>query len=51
LTNRKKKRTFLKELVVDEGTISKLEDLSHYITHFYIDLYIAEPPSLDTAKA
>lgn len=42
---------FLKELDVNRRTISKQEDLSHYITHFYAKLYTVESPSPDIAKA
>jgi hypothetical protein len=46
-----KKRTLLKELEIDGRTISKHEDLSHYITHFYANLYESEPHSTNTIEA
>jgi hypothetical protein len=41
----------VEELDVDGRTISRQEDLSHYITQFYAKLYIVEQPSSDTTEA
>jgi hypothetical protein len=41
-----KKKTFLKELEVDGGTIFDEKDLSHYITRFYANLYESETHAL-----
>ncbi len=46
-----KKKTLLKELEVDGGTISDLKDLSHYITRFYANLYESKTHALGTSKA
>jgi hypothetical protein len=46
-----KKKTFLKELEVDGGTISNQRDLSHHITKFYANLYASEAHALNTFDA
>lgn len=46
-----KKKTLLKELEVDGRTISKHEDLSHYITQFYAKLYTFQLHSSGSAEA
>jgi hypothetical protein len=46
-----KKKTMLKKLEVDGRTISKQEDLSHYISKFYANLYTFEPLSPSTPEA
>jgi hypothetical protein len=46
-----KKKTLQKELEVDEMTIYKQTDLSHYISQFYANLYTSKLHSLDTTKA
>jgi hypothetical protein len=45
----RKKKTFLKELEVDGGTISDQRDLSHYITKFYANLYALEAHAPNTS--
>ncbi len=47
----KKKKTLLKEIKVDAGTISNHKDLSHYITTFYANLYALEAHAPGTSKA
>ncbi len=47
----KKKKTLLKELEVDGGTISDQRDLSHYITKFYANLYASEAHAPGTSEA
>jgi hypothetical protein len=46
-----KKKTLLKELKVDGGTISDQKDLSHYITRFYANLYELETHAPGTSEA
>jgi len=46
-----KKKTLLKELEVDGGTIFDQKDLSHYITGFYANLYESETHALGTSEA
>jgi hypothetical protein len=46
-----KKKTLLKELEVDGGTISDQKDLSHYITRFYANLYESETHAPGTSEA
>ncbi len=46
-----KKKTLLKELEVDGGTISDQRDLFHYITRFYANLYVLEAHALGTSEA
>ncbi len=47
----RKKKTLLKELKVDGGTISNQKDLSHYITKFYANLYASKVHALSTFEA
>jgi hypothetical protein len=46
-----KKKTLLKELEVDGGTIFYQGDLSHYITRFYANLYASKVHASGTSKA
>jgi hypothetical protein len=46
-----KKKTLLKELEVDGGTISDQKDLSHYITRFYVNLYASKAHAPGTSEA
>ncbi len=46
-----KKKTLLKELEVDGGTISDQRDLSHYITKFYANLYASKAHAPGTSEA
>jgi hypothetical protein len=46
-----KKKTFLKELEVDGGTIFDQKGLSHYITRFYANLYESKTHASGTSKA
>jgi hypothetical protein len=46
-----KNKTLLKESEVDEMTIYKQADLSHYISQFYANMYTSKPHSPDIAKA
>jgi len=41
----------MKELEIDERTIFKQEDLSHYISQFYANLYSSKPHFPGTAEA
>jgi hypothetical protein len=47
----RKKKTLLRELEVDGGTISDQKDLSHYITGFYANLYELETHAPGTSEA
>jgi hypothetical protein len=46
-----KKKTLLKELKVDGRTISKQDNLSHYISQFYANLYTSKLHSSGTVEA
>jgi hypothetical protein len=46
-----KKKTLLKELEVNGGTISDQKDVSHYITKFYANLYALEVHASGTSEA
>jgi hypothetical protein len=46
-----KKKTFLKELEVDGGTISDQRDLSRYITKLYANLYASKAHAPCTSEA
>jgi hypothetical protein len=46
-----KKKTLLKELEVDGGTIFDQMDLSHYITKYYANLYGSEVHARGTFEA
>jgi ABC-type enterochelin transport system substrate-binding protein len=46
-----RKKTLMKELEVNERTISCQGDLSHYITKFYTNLYASEVHASGTLEA
>jgi hypothetical protein len=46
-----KKKTLLKEIEVNGGTISDHRDLSHYITKFYANFYASKTHASGTSEA
>jgi len=46
-----KKKTILRELVTETGTITAQKDLSQYITNYYACFYSSDAHSLDMAEA
>ncbi len=47
----RKKKTLLKELEVNGRIISDQRDFSHYITKFYVNLYVSEAHAPGTFEA
>jgi hypothetical protein len=41
----------MRELVINSGTISGQQDLTHYVTNFYSRLYTSDAGAPGTAKA
>ncbi len=47
----KKKKALMRELETDSGTVSGQQDLTHYVTSFYAQLYTLEAGTPGTAEA